>query len=229
MVQSYPKLTQDLKNMSQLLAANLLPTYWLLADHLLTDLLNHLLTSQYFGVLGKSRWLRWCRPYRMAQERCHSSIVKLTSFIGIKVLVNNIVTYAKGNNLLYALSLLLTCIYTVNFSIFIYSDHFFSFFLHFSQKNSGNSELSSLVPAAAELTRYGIPDRLHLLPVSNFVFSNFGVSPQVCFLKFFITLFCSAGNTIPWLFVKFGAKIQQNLNISMLVYFWVWSITRLRW
>lgn len=27
MVQSYPKLTQGLKNMSQLLAANLLPTY----------------------------------------------------------------------------------------------------------------------------------------------------------------------------------------------------------
>lgn len=48
MVQSYPKLTQDLKNMSQLLAANLLPTYWLLADYLLTDLLNHLLTLLQF-------------------------------------------------------------------------------------------------------------------------------------------------------------------------------------
>ena len=133
----------------------------------------------------------------VAAKRCHSSIVKLTSFIGIKVLVNNIVIYAKGNLLLYALFLFLTSIYTVNFSIFIYSDHFFSFFLHFLQKNSGNSELSSLVPAAAELTRYGIPDRLYQLSVSNLVFSNFGVSPQFCFLKFFIMLFCSAGNTIP--------------------------------
>ncbi len=110
--------------------------------------------------------------------------------------------------------LFLTSIYTVNFSIFIYSDHFFSFFFIFHKKNSGNSELSSLVPATAELTRYGIPDRLYLLPVSNFVFSNFGVSPQVCFLKFFIMLFCSAGNTIPRRLLNFPQRYYMFLNYA---------------
>ena len=70
----------------------------------------------------------------------------------------------------------------------------FYFFLLFLQKNSGNSELSSLVPAAAELNRYGFPYWLYPLPVSNLVFSISGDPPQVCFLKFFIILFCTAGN-----------------------------------
>ena len=85
-------------------------------------------------------------------------------------------------------------------------------FLHFLQKNSGNSELSSLVPATAELTRYGIPDRLYPLPVSNLVFSNFGVPPQVCFLKFFITLFCTAGNP-----PNFLSNLVQRYN-KILIY-----------